>query len=530
MFRQYIYKKLMQLIRFGESEFFAKPLRIATTLFTILLAAGFFLLATGNAMQDPLCCRDDSYFSTVAKNFANGYGYAVSFNSPTGELRLFDPTITMGPNLIIPAAFFIKVFGNTFWITGIVAICINILIFTALYLFSFRVFGLLKTNLLFSLLFISFYSFSAPKLFYLWYTLFGEVAGIGFYLLGLLLFCFLRQKQKYLYLSMFLFGLAVMTKLIYLIVFFPVLGYYYYDTLHANGFNQKNIRLFVAGMIMFALPHILWEIYKIAILGFSGYMQLIHDTINTYTKIHGDNVQYNFFDVYEGRKNLMYEDNRININYILLSLFLFFGFTGISSLKKEQKLFVYLSISAIIPALIWWIFLSKGWSRYAAPWFFTFSILAPFLIIFCSNLFVRGILTILLFLNLNIGSPDFIPIANLIQNKFALNERAKNLEDLVRFLSSQDKNKILVSTGAWNTYVEIEYALPNVNNFYMFSQIKEGVDSNNVLLVRHVEYAKLVKSLEYEKFEQIFSDTVFYKHPYLVTTYSGAALEESARK
>lgn len=503
-----------------------KSVRISTTMLALLVAAGFFMVAIGNTLQDPLCCADDSYFSTAAKNFANGHGYAVSFQSPADGLKVFEPAITTGPTLILPAALLIKIFGNQFWITGVSTIVVNIFIFILLYLFSFRIFGLVKANIFSILLLFSFYLCTSPSWFILWYTILGEAAGAGFFLVGLLIFCFLRESKKYLYLSMFLFGLAIITKLIYLLILAPVLAYFYLETIHVDKFSRKSLRVFISGMLMCALPHIFWEIFKLVSLGISGYINLIRYTGNTYISIHGKTDSSGFWDTYHTRADILQENLGFDFNYILLTLpFLLFAIRK-SDLKQEGKLFAYLSLGGIALSLVWWIFLSKGWIRYAMPWIFMFFTILPFLVLVINNYLLRICLLFLLFLNLNIVEKDLRPITEIVKFNFLYNTRANNLNDLVNFLKSRPKETLLVSSW-WAAYADIEYALPGKEHFIRYDQIGKSVDYRKVWLVRNTRFADQV---DFREFEKSFTDTVFYKMPYLVTKYSGAAPGEAARE
>jgi hypothetical protein len=69
-----------------------------------------------------VCCTDDAYFASVAKNLAFGLGYGTT---ATGDgFVLFDPEITTGPAVILPAAGAIALFGNRPWVPGAVAVAL----------------------------------------------------------------------------------------------------------------------------------------------------------------------------------------------------------------------------------------------------------------------------------------------------------------------------------------------------------------------------------------------------------------------
>ena len=59
--------------------------------------------------------HDDSWIAVAAKNLATGHGYTSS----TVDIVKFDPGVTTGPTLVLPAAALIKVFGNQYWVPSL---------------------------------------------------------------------------------------------------------------------------------------------------------------------------------------------------------------------------------------------------------------------------------------------------------------------------------------------------------------------------------------------------------------------------
>jgi hypothetical protein len=121
---------------------------------------------------------------------------------------------------------------------------------------------------------------------------------------------------------------------------------------------------------------------------------------------------------------------------------------------------------------------------------------------------------------LNVSKKDTNPIKKLINSKFTYSKQTKNLQSLAVFLNSQNKEKIFVS-GWWGGYSDIEYALPGTNNFKEFNKLEGNEEPRKMLLIRNTTWVNLVAAEEFHKFAKSFTDTVFYKSPYLVTTYSG---------
>lgn len=79
---------------------------------------------------------DAAYHATIAKNVASGYGWATSY-----ENRFpFNPDVTTGPTLILPAAMIIYLVGNALWVPALTAALVNLLIFLLILFLSRRYF------------------------------------------------------------------------------------------------------------------------------------------------------------------------------------------------------------------------------------------------------------------------------------------------------------------------------------------------------------------------------------------------------
>jgi hypothetical protein len=347
----------------------------------------------------------------------------------------------------------------------------------------------------------------------------GEAAAASLFILGLLIFSFLRKNEKYLRLSMFIFGLSVFTKLIFLIAIFPVLIYYLIELEKKNNIEKK-IRLFIISFAAFILPYLLWEFYKLFILGLSDYIHSIFDMVATYKRIYDKNNQFSWIEFYAKRNASLIEKSRLNLSHFLLSIPIIFLILRRSDLKKEHKEFASILIISVLLGLFWWVFLSKGRHRYALPFIFSFFTLLPFLIVVVNNMSLRIILFVLLGFNLSTNISDFDPIKNIYYSRFSCSEKTKNLDEIVGILKKQEKENIFVS-GHWCTYSEIEYALPGANNFAHYDHLDKNIDYNKILLVRNTVYVERYPDENFNEFAKSFTDTVFHKSPYLVTKYSG---------
>lgn len=71
---------------------------------------------------------DPAYHAVVAKNFVQGYGWATSYDSRF----LFNPDVTTGPAMLLPAAAMISMFGNAVWVPGVTAAVLQLLLYAAI--------------------------------------------------------------------------------------------------------------------------------------------------------------------------------------------------------------------------------------------------------------------------------------------------------------------------------------------------------------------------------------------------------------
>lgn len=105
---------------------------IAALIATAALASALFAAnLVDHLLAASLCCADDAFIAVAAKNLATGRGFSSSYHPARdgdNTLRRFDPAITTGPGLVVPAAAAIRVFGNRYWVPGAVVVSLNLLL------------------------------------------------------------------------------------------------------------------------------------------------------------------------------------------------------------------------------------------------------------------------------------------------------------------------------------------------------------------------------------------------------------------
>jgi len=105
-----------------------------------LLICFWFFAATLCAAFRTELGFDPAYHANVAKSFSLGQGWATHYERSFP----FNPDVTTGPTLLLPAAAMIAVFGNALWVPAVTAACVHLAIFL-LILLRLRRFGLNQT-------------------------------------------------------------------------------------------------------------------------------------------------------------------------------------------------------------------------------------------------------------------------------------------------------------------------------------------------------------------------------------------------
>jgi hypothetical protein len=178
----------------------------------VLGALATFCLA--KAVSLGVCCADDAYFASVAKNLAFGLGYGTT---ATGDgFVLFDMGITTGPAVILPAAGAIALFGHRPWVPGAVAVALWCTLATLVFRAARKAAtdvspgGLRDASLLFLLGIPLLFPFH----FETWSNLLGEAPAALFLLLGFALLAAEELSIRTVCLASLACSLAVLSKIV----------------------------------------------------------------------------------------------------------------------------------------------------------------------------------------------------------------------------------------------------------------------------------------------------------------------------
>lgn len=246
---------------------------MALTALAALVATAFAVLLVHHLLAGTLCCADDAFLAVAAKNLAIGEGYTSSYApGPQGDTGLvrFDPLISTGPALILPAAAAIRILGNRYWVPGAVALAIDLLLLAAIFLHLAA--ATREPRRWAPAVAVGLVALLLGTLGHLpqWYALLGEIPALLLLCLGVLRTLDARGRRRDLALGGVLLGLAYLTKALALMAVPVVLAFI---VLAPAGGAAGRKRLSAAAVVLaaFLVPALLFEAAKLADLGAAGY-------------------------------------------------------------------------------------------------------------------------------------------------------------------------------------------------------------------------------------------------------------------
>jgi hypothetical protein len=194
---------------------------------------------------------DDAHNANVAKDLAFGKGYSTSYH----ELVRFNPEATTGPVVLMPAAGFVWLFGNQYWVpTFAVVVCLWTSLGVVLLLLR-RYLEPPAWWITIALIAFGLALYDADE-----FGLLGDVPGALLAVASVLALC--RQNMRgRIWRAGLLLGIAIQIKLLVLLVAPAALAY----ILLAPSSNRRNdLVLFCSAVI---LPSVVWELYQLVSIG-----------------------------------------------------------------------------------------------------------------------------------------------------------------------------------------------------------------------------------------------------------------------
>jgi len=189
------------------------------------------------------------------------YGkYATSYDGFTE----FDHSIQTGPTVLVPIALLFLAFGKSFFMANFVMLVYATGLLIVSYLLAKRFVGpwfALLAPIMIGLV---------PKFFTISISHYGEVPGLFFVLLAVLLFDRVsgNKKKLIIFLSGLALGFALLTKTVFLIALPSFLLIIVLDLLRAK---RTSIVSYVLFFVAIPLPYALFEFFKLVKLGWAGY-------------------------------------------------------------------------------------------------------------------------------------------------------------------------------------------------------------------------------------------------------------------
>ncbi len=484
----------------------------------LLIFSFFIYIVYGHVFSEGLSCADDSFFAVVAKNLAFGNGYATS---DKGALIYFDPRISIGPTLILPASLMISIFGNLPWVPGFVTATINFILIILIFLSLKSKIGIIRSLLLITVILIFYYILLAGNFFLYWYSFIGELPAALFFVWGVFIFASFPTHKKTIAFACLIFGLAFITKMLSLLGFIPILIWLIINVIKDKPNRKTRFYSLFYGIIAFSAPFLLFEIWKFFTLGFKAYLHNVIAVVFSFVKHGAPTIasDFSFIAIIQERSKIFIE----NFGFSLITLLLIAIIAGLSIFYFEKEkyirtVFVFLMVGALLH-MLWWLLLSYSWPRYAIIGLVLyFSALSCIIIISKSRILAFSI--ILLFMIIfSLGNKKLLsPVLFVLENKFEYTPRVKNLLKTAEFLKDYSQDIPFIS-GWWAIFTDLEYTLPSVLNFKHYALVNENDYRRDLILVRNKIWVDFVPIQAFEEWENKCSEVLFDAPPYKVTRY-----------
>lgn len=200
----------------------------------LLCVLTFAAIVASRSVRETLCCADDALAATAAKNLAFGNGYQTLSVTRLGGLHagnfdyshppVIEPTLGIGPALVLPVALAIRVAGNRDWVPGATsAALIAMLLLAFRYIAAATLASRSRADLATLALVVFAGAFTASRIDH-WSAMLGEIPAALWTAVGLGL-AFRAERTSVAILAGICLGLAIRTKLLVTpAVVLPLLG------------------------------------------------------------------------------------------------------------------------------------------------------------------------------------------------------------------------------------------------------------------------------------------------------------------
>jgi hypothetical protein len=423
---------------------------------------------------------DDAHNANVAKDFAFGMGYSTSYH----ELVRFNPEATTGPVMLLPAAGFIWLFGNRYWVPTFVAV---VSIWTALVLVLVLLRRYLEPRswwIATAVIAFGLALYDADE-----FGLLGDVPGALLAVTSVLVLC--RQDSRGRTLSAgVLLGVAIQIKLLVVFVAPAALAYI---LIMPSPRRRQSILMFLGGLLM---PSVLWELWQLVSIGsFHEWAAVSEEQFAFIRTWSGVNIVKTMDVTSAAHRQFtlhvssMLEDFHGWSSLVLFPAALIFSLSALWRAKRETdaplRAASFVLVAAGVMHLVWWFTLdTEGWYRHLLPGVVYVLVAASMAAAHITAFPQFGVVGLCLLL------ASVIPqLSNLsyVVRPFDREPRLSALLATRDAMIALQKNQDFVFVGyGWWVPRDLEYVLPRVGNFKDVLRLRNtDVAGRTIVLVRN---------------------------------------------
>jgi len=450
----------------------------ALALFVAINAA--FVVGAG------VCCADDGFTATIAKNLAWGFGYSTSlgYATPYFSVERFDAHATTGPTLVLPVSVAIRILGNRAWVPG----AVQVTLWTLLPVSIWRALGPMATPPRAAVAGAAFLLVSyavSPYHLEHWYAMLGEVPAALAILLAFTVWAVDPLSSRRLFVAAVALSMAVLTKILALVYAATFLV-----TAAAVGLrgvrDRKTLgRLLISFVVGLVLPLATFEAWRAVSLGPGGYMGQVR-ALGRLMRAQGIS---GAFSAAEITTRLIAFDTRFGVSLPGLLVLAVFGGavawrTGSPAFKR---LFAALLTGVAVHAF-YWLVLSIGWPRY---FFIGLVLLAALVTI--PYLALEGRAAIVLYSValavslIGVAGRVALPLQAPGGRWFAPSSIRSSQKKVVRFLDARADRRPFIGQW-WAPVADLEYLSEGVLNFKGYRALTPQDLSRGVLVVTNSRF------------------------------------------
>jgi len=469
------------------------------------------LLATRVVFTSP--GYDDSYYGSIARNLAAGRGYVTSYGE---TVQKFNPEISNGPTVVLPAAALYKLLGDHYWLNNLVVAAMAFPLLGALVWLLARRFRISAATILLIVLTLMLFTNERTdsgeifRFLFLWTHLMGEIPATLLVILAAALACLARSNRCLHLLAGACLVLALYARAFVLLAipgFLIAYGWQFHTERRLGP-----VLAFIAGSLAVALA---LEMFRLVHLGSWGsYLENSRQVVHFY-RTWGPSGDGDASTI----GALM---RQLKLTLGVIPLLLWVGFVAFERLRTpvgdpERARFNFsliLAMAAVTHFIWWWILNDAGWIRHLIPAIIYFAFGLPVLASLSRMQLVRysGLLVFLVLLVPQFGAiGEFAPMVRS-------EARLTALLDTSSFLKSLDSKGVSFWGCGW--WANRDLDLVGDVHFYdcsdMDSVARHLAAGERILLVRS-EYFNWENNSYFTRLAEECDRTVlFRREPFVV--------------